>query len=54
MVQRMCKINHITPKYIHVKVNGNNLGCINAKQAAKWGGGGNLMNNYIKFMWNVI
>jgi len=35
----MCKITHITLKYIHVKVNGNNLGCINAKQAAKWGGG---------------
>ena len=33
---RMCKIIHITPKYIHVKVNGNNLGSVNAKHAAKW------------------
>jgi len=44
----MCKINHITPTYVHVKVNGNNLGSINTKQTAKW----NRLGQELKFLHN--
>lgn len=48
LFSRMCNINHITPKYIHVTVNSNNPGSINTKQAAKW----NRHGQELKFLHN--